>query len=297
MKQSIIIEISDETHSRLHGGCVEHEHTNKNGRHTEIKASMVFDTEKVCGVFGLSNEHIFSLVRRDVPALGKNGKPIINTNIDADGFVVNRSCGYEYETMVVSDYVKKHVNDDITNVVDITEWIVDVNTRLAMIPAIEIEVEEAEKIRSMKYTEQEGRKELKRLHEKQISETEAEERKEKREAQLAIDAEWAKNYGSEHLQHIYAAGYTDRAMATKEIGKYILGHDYTLDYNEAVEDKTISHPSMKALDELAITKTRIGKETTVMIVWLPEGLTGDARDGCEAVRVIMNGNHYYKLME
>lgn len=111
---------------------------------------------------------------------------------------------------------------------------------------------------------------------------------------------WIEAHGSERLQKGFAAGYHCQKIYTSERGIADLGSDYELDYDEDVERRDRSCPSLEALNE-AERLTEIG--ITAKVVWLPNGTATekdcydygcDMQQPCEAVEAILLGNYFYR---
>lgn len=115
----------------------------------------------------------------------------------------------------------------------------------------------------------------------------------------AIEAEknaWIEDHGSERLRKGYAMRYNCQKIYEIERAQSILGNQY-IRYND-VEEKDRSCPSLEALQEVERLKSVIQKEA--IVVWLPDGLSGEAETGCEAVKAdpgVFSNHYFYKVFE
>ena len=104
---------------------------------------------------------------------------------------------------------------------------------------------------------------------------------------------WAAEHGSDRLKKGLDAGYSCKKLYFTERGQEDLGEDYVLDYDESINTKDRSCPSLEALEEESRINDLYPK--SAKIVWCPNGLGEDEyEDGCEAVEVMHLGKLYYK---
>jgi len=144
-------------------------------------------------------------------------------------------------------------------------------------------------------------REAKEKAEREAKEAEKAKINAEKEAKRLARLEWAKEYGSEHLQKGLEQGYDCIKQYDIELGEYLIKDSaYEYDRENLVDTKDRSCPSLDALCEAERINEIEGLAAT--IVWLPDGLYelhkdpdeySEPENGCEAVSVDVKGTSGY----
>lgn len=285
MQQTAIYEISEEYHAELHRKGIPHKNvTVRNSSRTYVEITLEFDEQLAAELYPLTAEHKYKL---------EMGTRVPKHNADKSFSFYNANFSKEISSSKVTpddhvigihDYVKTKINKEFTNIVDINEFILDIQRKQSEWPLANAQAAVLEEQRKKLYAEQVARdaEQYKLKEEQQRAQWEEEE---KREAEaLASQLAWIKEHGSERLIKSFDKGYKCKKLYLLERLKHDVGN-YVLDYDAKIERKGRSCPSMEALLEVERIE-KIEGITEAKVVWLPYGTAiedyNDASEGIEA---------------
>ncbi|MEQ6359441.1 hypothetical protein V7D15_06990 [Thermoanaerobacter thermohydrosulfuricus] len=134
----------------------------------------------------------------------------------------------------------------------------------------EIKLREFEENILPKLISEEKEKLQKKILEEQIE-------KEKKEKELKEKKEWIEKYGSEYLRKAFSARFDCQRLYVQERAAKEFP-DFILDFDNQVEWKERSCPSVEALNEMLDLREKGYNAKVVWLTWIPADLVGEDED-------------------
>jgi hypothetical protein len=247
------------------------------------------------------------------PRLDDEGRPEIDTQIEANGHVSSSPCKVSMYPVYIDNLVHHHLMDlinagQLNEPVDLGTIFSEMMTWKKIIDDAQPLVDAAERERVAKYNEQERQKKLDEERRQFEKEQKEEQERQNIIRRAACRKAWIKEYGSDMLNVAINHNYDCTSRFLTEWGRATLGEDYLLDFKGNVTTQFRTCPSDEALAELLRLESKIGAPVSFNIVWLPHGDDelrgwGNGDSACEAVEVALSEPYFdrtyyfYRLFE